>query len=409
VRGLIAGWSALQRVGIARTSLAETSLVRSARGQSGLEDLGTDWDSGPTVEARRRLLEALEGEASLHALGRAIIRSTLVRSIMNRLRLEDLERRYPEIVRNPVVSPVFIVGLPRTGTTLLHRILTCEPNLRPLLSWEALNPALFPRAPVPERAGERDPRMRLAELSERGLRYLAPGFFAIHPVEAHDVEEDVLLQDGSFVSPTVDATMPVPRYSRWLHSIDQTHAYRYFRRLVQLLLWERSGTYLGKTPHHLENLEPLLAVFPGARVIHTHRDPLKVVPSFCSMMVHGRPIFTDKVVPAAIGRQMHQKSLDGVTRAMASRERLPPERFLDVAYRDLVRDPMKEIRRIYDFLGLSLDCETEAAMQSWRSRNPQGRHGVHRYQLADFCLDRSTLRRDFAPYCERFQVEEESR
>jgi hypothetical protein len=249
--------------------------------------------------------------------------------------------------------------------------------------------------------------MRRAKVAERALRYLAPEFFAIHPVEADGYEEDVLLQDGSFMSPTVDATMPVPRYSAWLHGIDQTHAYRYMRRLVQLLLWQRPGTYLGKTPHHLENLDALHAVFPGARVIHTHRDPVKVVASFCSMMAHGRKMFSDDVDPLAVGRQLHHKSRDGVARAMASRDRLPADGFLDVHYHDLVADPEKEIRRIYDFLGLSLTDETQESMQSWRERNPQNKHGVHRYRLEDFGLDREELGRDFAPYRQRFRIDEE--
>ncbi len=404
VRALNAGWGALQRLGIARPSLDEASLVRAARRSSGLHDLGKDWDAETTREARRRLLDALENEASLHPLGRAVMRSTLVRTLVNRLRLEQLSKQHPEIPEIPVDAPVFIAGLPRTGTTLLHRLLTCEPTHRPLLSWEALNPAPFPQGVKP---GERDPRIPLAETAERALRYLAPDFFAIHPVEAHEVEEDVLLLDGSFVSPTVDATMPVPRYSAWLHGVDQTPCYRYFRRLVQLLLWQRPGTYLGKTPHHLENLDALLAVFPGARVIHTHRDPVKVVPSFCSMMAHGRRLFSDDVDPRAVGRQLHDKSLTGVKLAMASRERLPGESFLDVRYTDLVADPMKEIRRIYDFLGTTLSAETEERMSAWRAGNSQNRHGVHRYQLEDFGLDRDTLRRDFAPYCTRFQIDEE--
>jgi hypothetical protein len=407
LRVLNAGWGAVQRVGVGRTSLEEDSLVAAARRQTRLHDLGEDWESEPTREARRRLLAAVEEEASLHPMGRAILRSTLVRTIVNRLRLEDLAKQHPEVDAEPVEAPVFIAGLPRTGTTLLHRLLTCEPTLRPLLSWEALNPAPFPGAERTAPPGGRDPRMRLAETAERALRYMAPEFFAIHPVEAHDVEEDVLLQDGSFVSPTVDATMPVPRYSEWLHGTDQTHAYRYFRRLVQLLLWQRPGTYLGKTPHHLENLDALLTVFPGARVIHTHRDPAKVVPSFCSMMAHGRRMFTDDVDPIAIGKQLHHKALDGVTRAMNSRDRLPAIQFIDVAYADMVADPMKEIRRIYDFLGLPLGAEAQQTMESWRGRNPQSKHGVHRYELSDFGLDREELQRDFAPYCARFQIDEE--
>ena len=411
IRLLNSGWKALSRAGVGEVSLREASLVKSARRTTRLSDLGVDFESPATCEARARLLTAVDGEARLHPLGRLIIRSTLVRSLANRLRAEDLQKRHPEIAELQVTAPVFIAGLPRTGTTLLHRLLTCEPTLRPLLSWEALNPAPF--SGRNEQRG-RDPRIRLAETAERGLRYLAPEFFAIHPIEAHGVEEDVLLQDGSFMSPTVDATMPVPEYSAWLHATDQTPMYRYFRRMVQLLLWQRPGDvlgspaqYLGKTPHHLENLDVLLAVFPGARVIHTHRDPAKVVPSFCSMMAHGRRLFSDDVDPLAVGRQFHHKALDGVTRAITARDTLPADAFIDVAYRDLVTDPMKQIRRIHDFLGLSLRPDTEEAMRTWRSSNPQNKHGVHRYRLEDFGLDRARLEGDFARYRARFDVEQE--
>jgi hypothetical protein len=227
-------------------------------------------------------------------------------------------------------------------------------------------------------------------------------------VEAHGYEEDVLLQDGSFMSPTVDATLPVPTYSAWLHAADQRPMYRYFRRLVQLLLWQRPGTYLGKTPHHLENLSTLLEVFPGARVIVTHRDPAKVVPSFCSMMAHARPLFSNEVDLVAIGRQVRHKQLEGVGGAMDARRSLPTEPFLDVHYADLMGDPMKEVRRIYDFLGYDLRPETIEAMNAYRSQNPKHKRGAHRYEPEDFGLTRAGLDRDFAPYREHYAIEREA-
>ena len=405
VRALNAGWGALQRLGVARPSLSRDSLLRSARKQSGLSDLGSDFGEPVTQDALRRLLEALDGEAQLHPFGRVVIRETLVKSLVARMRLEQLSRDHPEIPALPVERPVFIAGLARTGTTLLHRLLGCEPRLRPLLSWEGLSPAPpMGGAPKP---GEPDPRVKLARTAERALRYLAPEFFAIHPVEADSYEEDVLLQDGSFMSPTVDATMPVPRYSAWLHAADQRPMYRYFRRLVQLLLWQRPGTYLGKTPHHLENLPTLLEVFPGARVIVTHRDPAKVVPSFCSMMAHGRRLFSDEVNLLDVGRQFHAKQLAGVSDAMNARRTLPADSFIDVHYTDLMADPMKEIRRIYDFLGTDLRPQTIEAMNAFRGQNPKDRRGVHRYGPEDFGLTREQLDRDFAPYREHYGIARE--
>ena len=400
VRAALGGWRALQRTGVARTSLDEESLIAAARRESGLHDFVDESFRGPLRELR----SSLEEEACLHPLGRLLLRQSLVRALVNRLRLEDLCRRHPEIRELPVREPVFVLGLQRTGTTLLHRLLTCEPALRPLLSWEALNPAPFPGAPA---SGGRDPRMRLAEIAERGLRYLAPEFFAIHPVEAHAPEEDVLLLDLSFMSPTADATLSVPRYSAWLRDTDQRPSYRMFRRAIQLLLWQRPGRWLGKTPHHLENLDALLDVFPDAKIIQTHRDPVRVVASYASMMAHGRAVFSDRVDANEVGAQLAGRAVRAVTRAMEVRERAPAQSFLDVAYRDLLADPLKEIRRIYDFLGLPLAPATEASMQRWLAANPQNKRGVHRYRLEDFGLDRAKLERSFEPYRQRFGIQRE--
>jgi hypothetical protein len=418
IRALNATWGAVQRLGIAKPALTPDSLVAAARRQSKLDDLGTDFETAITQESLRRLLESLDGEARLHPFGRAVIRGTLVSALVTRLRLEELSKRHPEIPALPVEAPVFIAGLARTGTTLLHRLLGCEPRLRPLLSWEGLTPAPEPgasprRSPAPG-PGKPDPRVARAVLAERALRYMAPEFFAIHPVEADGYEEDVLLQDGSFMSPTVDATMPVPRYSAWLHDVDQRPMYRYFQRLVQLLLWQRPGPapdspqhYLGKTPHHLENLPALLEVFPGAKVIVTHRDPAKVVPSFCSMMAHGRRLFSEEVDLVAIGRQFHAKQRKGVMDAMEARRSLPAESFLDVHYAELMADPMKQVRRIYDFLGYPLENETVEAMNRFRSANPKDKRGAHRYGPGDFGLSRSQLDEDFAAYRDHYGIARE--
>ncbi len=405
IRALNAGWGTLQRLGIARPALTRESLVRSARRRSGLSELGADFDDPLTREALRRLLASLDEEADLHPFGRMIVRGTLVNSLVTRMRLEQLSAQRPEIPAMPVDRPVFIAGLARTGTTLLHRLLGCESRLRPLLSWEGLLPA--PLAGRRARPGRPDPRTKLAERAERALRYLAPEFFAIHPVEADGYEEDVLLQDGSFMSPTVDSTLPVPTYSAWLHATDQRPMYRYFRRLVQLLLWQRGGAYLGKSPHHLENLAALLDVFPGAKVIVTHRDPAKVVPSFCSMMAHARRLFSYDVNPLDVGRQFHAKQRKGVSDAMEARRVLPGEAFLDIHYADLVADPMKEIRRIYDFLGYDLARETIEAMNAYRRQNRKNERSSHRYRPEDFGLSRDQLDGDFAAYRKHYGVERE--
>jgi hypothetical protein len=400
VRALNASWQALARIGIGRVSLDEHSLIAAARRSCGLHHFADESFREPL----RRMLASLEGEAHLHPLGRMTMRQTVIRSLATRLRMEQLRDLHPEIDRTPVESPVFIVGLQRTGTTLLHRLLDREPSLRALLSWEALSPV--PPAAA-QRPGDRDPRIRTAEFAERALRTIAPEFFAIHPVEAHAPEEDVLLMDLSFLSPTVDATLRAPTYSSWFWETDQTPAYEMLKRAVQLLLWQRPGRYLGKTPHHLHQLDVLLDVFPDAKIIQTHRDPVRVAASYCSMMSHGRLVFSDDVDPNEVGRQLCSGAVHGVHRAMEVRDRRAAGAFLDVSYADLIRDPIGEVRRIFEFLGIDPSTATLDGMRHWLARNPQNKHGTHRYRLEDFGIDATQLSKDFDLYRTRYKIPEE--
>jgi len=397
VRGGLAAWRLAERAGIGQVSLSEESLVATARRNTGLREFVDESFRDPM----RRMLTCLEEEAQLHPLGRTIMRESLVRALVNRLRLEDQCARHPEIASIPVTAPVFVVGLQRTGTTMLQRLMTCEPRLREMTAWEGLNPAPFPGGT--DRRG-RDPRLRLAKTSERALRYLAPDLFAIHPVEAEAPEEDIHLLDVTFVSPAVDAILRVPSYQAWFCEVDQLPAYRYMKRLMQLLLWQRGGRWLGKTPHHLEHLDELLTIFPDAKVVLTHRDPARTVASFCSMMAHSRAMFSDATDPIEIGEQFGAKAIRAVGRLMDVRSRVDSSSFLDVLYQDVVADPLQEIRRVFEFIGLDLAAETETSMRRWLTDNSQTRHGVHSYQLSDFGLDRSMLDRHFEPYRDRFGV-----
>lgn len=400
-RAVLTTWRAASRIGIGRISLSEESLIRAARKASGLHNFVDDSFRVPM----RRMLHSLDHEAALHPLGRVTMRESLVRALVNRLRLEDLSDRNPEIAETPVVNPVFVVGLQRTGTTLLQRLLSCEPRLRAMPAWEGLNPAPFPDS---GNLGNPDPRIRMAKFAEQALRYLSPELFAIHPVGAEEPEEDIHLLDTTFISPLIDAIAPVPSYQAWFCEVDQLPAYRYMRRLIQLLLWQREGRWLGKTPHHLEYLNELLTVFPDAKVVITHRDPARTVASFCSMMGHSRAMFSDRVDPKKIGEQFSAKAIRAVERSMRARQRIDSEVFLDVLYQDVISDPLKQVRRVYDFIGMELEPETEGAMNDWLRNNTQTKHGVHGYVLEDFGLSRETLDPHFKAYRDRYGVPIES-
>ncbi len=402
-RAGLALWKLVARTGVGVPSLDEASLIAAARRRSGLEHFVDEGFRGPM----RRLLHSLEHEAGLHLLGRAVMRGSILRALECRLRLERLCDLHDEISGIPVPSPVFVVGLQRTGTTKLHRLLGTDPRLRALSAAEGLNPAPLGR-PVRDEPGEAARRFAVALQAERGMRYLSPALFAIHPVEADALEEDVFLLDVAFVSGAVDASLEVPSYTRWLRELDQTDAYRYVRRLVQLLLWQRPGRYLGKTPHHLANLGALFEVFPDAKVIHTHRDPQRVLPSFSSMMAHAGAMLASEIDPIRVGRRVFDQASYTVDRAIAFRDRLPEGAVLDVQYADLVGDPMGQIRRVYDFIGLDVTDDTERVMAAWLAANPRHKNGPHRYRLEDFGLEAGEIDSRFKRYRERFGVARES-
>jgi hypothetical protein len=393
----------LARLGI-ETSLAEASLVRAARRSTGLHafqpSLGEGLGEPGFGTALRVLLGAIEAEAALHPLGRAMMRQILVRSLASRLRIEALCDRHPEIEAAPVVAPVFIVGLQRTGTTLLHRLLALHPALRALASWEGVSPApLFERRARP---GAPDPRIGQARLAERAARWLAPDFFAVHPILAEGIEEDSILFDATLFSTAAEALLDVPSFSAWLEAQPQRGAYREYRRALQLLLWQRPGRWLGKTPAHLERLGVLLETFPDARVVHTHRDPVETVASLCSMVAHGRGFFSDRVDPQEVGRQWLGKARRMLEKGLAARERRGEGAFLDVQYADLVEDPLKQVRRVCDFIGAPLPAGAERAVQRFLAQHPQHEHGRHGYALGDFGLAREEVAAGFADYRKRF-------
>jgi len=325
----------------------------------------------------------------------------LLRMLTNRLRIEDDLARHPEILEAPLEPPVFIAGLQRTGTTMIHRTLSWDRAFRVLPSWEALNPA------PPSRGNglDVDARLRTAKMAELSLRYMAPDFFAIHPVEANEPEEDCLLLDYTLLSTAPEGTQQAWSFSAWLEHQDHLPAYRFFGQVLRYLSWQRSGgRWLLKSPHHLEHFGEILSVFPGAKIIWPHRDPAKAVASFFSMMCHAYGVFSDDVDPREVGRRWLRKDAYMVERALAARRELGDDAFLDVHYEDLMKDPEGQMRRIYEFLGRPFADAAAARVRAWLAANPQHKHGRHRYDLAHFGLERAEVDRAFADYRERFDI-----
>lgn len=372
-------------------------LVKHAKRKTGLSEFGGDGH----LEALQMLVESINDEARLTPTGLIVQKSRLSGALVQRLRIQDLLKRHPEIDDIDLGTVIMITGLQRTGTTLLHRLMYSNPEIRGISGNEALLPV--PASEGAQRA-ERS-RKRQAVLAERTISYLAPDFMAVHPIDREQPEEDVLLLDLNFMSQSAEAILHVPSYSRWLAEQDHTATYEYFRRVLKVLTWQRpASAWVLKTPHHLEYLDVFLKVFDGSTVVQTHRDPRVAVTSFCSMVAHGRGMFSDEVDPTEIGRHWCHKTHRMVEWAMKTRAEAPSEQFVDVSYYDLVRDPIAQLRRIYDQAGIDFNDKATALAEQYVAANPQNRFGKHHYQLEHFGLSEKLMDETFAAYREAYAI-----
>ncbi|GIW39440.1 MAG: putative sulfotransferase [Candidatus Binatia bacterium] len=373
------------------------SLLEEARRRTGLEDFGDpSFRDGLEVLAR-----SLEEEARLGESGRAAWRSQILGYLVERLRIEDWYRRHPEIDAQVVRAPIVVTGLPRTGTTALSNLLAQDPEARSLRFWESLRPT-----PPPEAATQdTDPRIAEADAMLEGMKAAAPDLAKMHDDNGRSPTENQDLLGQHFRTLHFDGMARVPAYVEWWLSCDMVPAYRHHRRVLKLLQW-RCPPYRWnlKNPPDLFCLEAVTAVYPDARIVWTHRDPAKVLPSVCSLVATVRSIFSPEVDRHELGRAQLRLWAEAVRRGMEFRDRVGEERFVDVRMEELVSDPIVAVARIYDRFGLVLGEEAQKRMRLWLAENPQGKHGAHRYDLADFGLRLGEVREAFLPYVRRFAV-----
>jgi Sulfotransferase family len=397
---------ALRAAGVPLVPLDEATLCARATRATGLADFG----DGRFREPLRRLLDGFEREAGLSVLGRLIARADVVRLLANRLRMMDAHTRHPEIAAGEIRRPIFVVGLPRTGTSILHELLAQDPANRVPMTWEVMHPW-----PPPERATyDADPRIAQVEKHFGGIDRLIPGFKTMHPMGARLPQECVALTAHDFASMLFSTTHRVPSYHAWLDAADLRWVYASHRRQLQYLQWkcppERPpGRWALKSPGHLWALEALLAVYPDARIVQTHRDPLQVIASLASLVTLLRGLASDRVDPVAIGAEWTARLAAGLEHTMSVRARgLPPDaRVFDVQFAELLRDEVGMVRRIYAHFDLALSSEAESRMRAFLAENPRDKHGRHRYALSSAGLDPATERGRYARYQERFGVPSE--
>ncbi|HEX5420521.1 MAG TPA: sulfotransferase [Gammaproteobacteria bacterium] len=396
VGALNTGGRALQRLGVQAPALELEALFGAARRRTGLTDFG-DWELEEPLE---RLLRAYAEESRLTLLGRITVRELIVSLLENLLRLEQERRQVPDVERQTIDAPVFIIGLPRTGTTLLHGLMSQDPANRVPLTWEVMYPAGYPNDPEHTAAIRKRTASRLGWANR-----LAPEFKRIHPIAPDLPQECIAITAQVFMSIQFHTTHNVASYENWFERDSQELAYRFHYRLLQHLQARRPGKrWVLKAPGHLFALGALLARYPNAKVIQTHRDPLRVMASMASHATVLRRAFSDVAVPSEIAADWADRWAKALDSFLAVRDRSPDEQFFDVAYEEVENAPEATIERIYDFLGWPLGDEARSAMREFLAANPKNKHGVHRYSLSQYGLDRDTERARFRRYCERFAI-----
>lgn len=363
-------------------------LFARARRRTGLRNAGGDgFLAGLRVQC-----DSLEREAGLGLLGRFAFREEIERLIANRLLLFEDLRREPAIAGRPTPRPIFIVGYPRTGTTLLHQLLTLHPGTHSPLLWRLLAPS-----PPPEPGSEaRDPRLRAARrrvwLAERA----SPILPSIHELDAEGPEECVFLIQDTLL-PFVRAR--VPSFMEWILALDPTTEYEHHRRQLQVLQWGRpEGRWVLKSPFHLTAIDAILRVYPDACIVMTHRDPLEVAPSFCSLFAAARALHAPSVDPARLGGEALELLGTMMDRFLDARARHSPARFFDVDFRKLMEDPAGMVRSIHEHFGFDFDADFPEVVRRRLEERPRHRRGAHRYSPEMFGLDAARIRKRFERY-----------
>ena len=392
----------LARVGLQPVRFDPERLLEKVRRQEKLEDFGP----AGYREGYEILLESLERDARLSPFGRFFAQRQLTELLAHRLRLTDYRRRHPEVASERIERPIFVVGLPRTGTTLLYGLLGADPVHRTALSWEVDDPC----PPAQSERYARDPRIARTEKRFEQLRQLAPDLQVIHPIGSLMPQECIVLTASEFLSVRFEMCFDVASYQDWMMTADMAPAYAWHRRFLEhMQSGLRRERWVLKSPGHLGPIDALLAEYPDALIVQTHRDPRKIIPSVASLEYTLRCISTDEQDAARLGEQQLRQWSRQLQSGIDARDRLPQHaaQILDLHFADLTADPLSCVARIYDHFGIGLTAKAEAAMRAYLDENPREKYGAHRYSLEMFGIDPDRVDGAFKGYCERFGVARE--
>ncbi len=385
-------------------SLSEDAVLSAACERTGLHDFGPD-------DFRERLgvwLQSTDEDRELGPMGRTVVFNDCVRYASNRLRLEDLLRRHPEIHDVEIKQPMIVAGLPRSGTTHLLNLVAADTRLRSLPYWESLEPIPAPdSAPVP---GEEDPRLVSCRAVSAMQDQIMPLLRNMHHMAPEHVHEEIELQAIDFSSYILEWNAQVPRWRDYYLAHDQRPSYAYLKKALKALQWLRGpNRWILKSPQHLEQLEPLMETFPDATVVLTHRDPVSVIQSAITMLSYGDRMRRTRVNPRAVADYW----IDRVERMLRScvrdRDKVSASQSLDVLFHEFMADDIATVERIYELADLPMTRQARSELHQYMENNPRGKYGRVTYDLkGDFGIDPNALRERFGFYFERFPIRAEN-
>ncbi|GAA2564888.1 sulfotransferase family protein [Mycolicibacterium diernhoferi] len=380
-------------------------VLKLASRRTGLVDIDSDsWREGLAI-----VLDEVNSSPAFTPAGRERIIDDAAKALERRLKVHDYIQRHPEVLDTPVERPIFTLGMPRTGTTVISYLLDQDPNRRSLLHWECMTPV-----PPPATGALRtDPRcLALLEEQKQILELVRAAKMPLpHWEDADGPTECMFIHNQDFKGLSWDAFLASPRYARWLiNEADMTSAYEYQKRYLQVLQSKAPGTWSLKMPSHSVYIDTLLQVFPDARFIWAHRDPFKATGSLGNLLTLPKSMVLTPEAQGSVdwATNLTEQMSQHVARPLRSRERIGDDRFFDMYYHEMMNDPMDVIRRIYEWLGDPFDAETEAGMRNWLAAHPQDRFGQNAYTLDEYGLTVEGLTPIFADYLEKFDIEMES-
>lgn len=389
-------------LGLFRRPVPPEKLVDLARRRSGLDDFG-EWSFEEPLAV---LLRSYYEEANLSAFGRIAVRWDMLRFLSNLLRLREEEKKNPAVLEEPIDRPIFVLGLPRSGTTFLHNLLADDPgNLTPRC-WQTV----FPYPIGAQKNGSRDRRPELTARQYSQFLMLAPELPSLHPLDAYAAQECIEITGHVFRSLRFDTTHYIPSFQQWLEDVGHLEAYRFHKRFLQHLQHQNgAGQWILKSPDHIFALEALCEVYPDARFVFVHRDPMKVLPSVARLTEILRQPFTRKIDRLQIGRQVSSRWELGSKLLIEAADWLKssPERIVHIRYKDLVRDPYAIVTDLYRHFGMTLSGPGEQGLKRSIAERPDGGYGRNSYRFEDYGLNPAAERKHHSAYMAHFRMQPE--